>query len=297
MKSTLRILTLAAASGIPLLAQQAASSPDQSVALPQAIIPQTPPSAPGSTQAATASAVPVPSTANSPEVANNELRPVAGELVSKLDTKSAKTGDSVVIRTAEKATTSTGLEIPKGSRIVGHVTDVEAEGKSGDNSRLAIKFDHAQLKSGQSLPIKSVIQSISPAGGGTGGTEAFGGSPVVSAAEPGSGGAMAGSRGPATMGSPSAGGPQTAPSAGMSQPGAATTSVGGPPPVGTVVAKNGNVAIRTTAIPGVLLAGNINGQPFSNASGALLGARQNVHLDGGTMMVVAIATSPAGNAR
>jgi hypothetical protein len=67
--------------------------------------------------------------------------------------------------------------------------------------------------------------------------------------------------------------------------------------VGTVVAKNGNVAIRTTAIPGVLLAANLNGQPFSNASGALLSSQQNVHLDGGTVLTLAIATAPIGNAR
>jgi hypothetical protein len=59
-----------------------------------------------------------------------------------------------------------------------------------------------------------------------------------------------------------------------------------------VIATKGNIAIRTTSIPGVLLVGSINGQPFSNAAGALLGAKQDVHLDGGTVMVVAIATAP-----
>jgi hypothetical protein len=63
--------------------------------------------------------------------------------------------------------------------------------------------------------------------------------------------------------------------------------------VGTVVARKGNIAIRTTAIPGVLLVGNANGQPFSNASGALVGAQQDVSLNNGTVMVVAIAMMPA----
>jgi hypothetical protein len=65
------------------------------------------------------------------------------------------------------------------------------------------------------------------------------------------------------------------------------------PVAGTVVAKNGNIAIRTTAIPGIFLAGNVNGQPFSNAAGALLGAKQDVHLEGGTVMVLAIAAAPS----
>jgi hypothetical protein len=58
---------------------------------------------------------------------------------------------------------------------------------------------------------------------------------------------------------------------------------------GAVVARQGNVDIKTTAIPGVLLAVAANGQPFSNASGALLGAKQNVRLDGGTRVELAVA--------
>lgn len=65
---------------------------------------------------------------------------------------------------------------------------------------------------------------------------------------------------------------------------------------GTVVATQGNVEIKTTAIPGVLLAVASNGQPFSNASGALLGAKQNVHLDGGTRVELAVADTGARGA-
>ncbi len=66
------------------------------------------------------------------------------------------------------------------------------------------------------------------------------------------------------------------------------------PAPGTIVARNGNVAIRTTAIPGVLLANALNGQPFANASGLLVGARRDIHLDEGTRMVVAVAGTPQG---
>ena len=65
-----------------------------------------------------------------------------------------------------------------------------------------------------------------------------------------------------------------------------------------MVATKGSLAIRTTAIPGVFLVGNVTGQPFSNAAGALLGAKQDVQLDGGTQMVLAIIpASPAANVR
>ena len=68
----------------------------------------------------------------------------------------------------------------------------------------------------------------------------------------------------------------------------------GMPAPGTIVARQGNVAIRTTSIPGVLLANDINGLPFSNASGLLLGARRDIQLAGGTQMVVAVAAAPQG---
>jgi len=80
------------------------------------------------------------------------------------------------------------------------------------------------------------------------------------------------------------------------QPGTADQNTTAPaasnPAPGSIVARNGNVAIRTTSVPGVLLANDIHGLPFSNASGMLLGARRDVHLDGGTRLVLAIAMAP-----
>ena len=43
---------------------------------------------------------------------------MSGELQDKLDSKTAKVGDSVVVKTAD------GTEIPKGTKLVGRVTDV-----------------------------------------------------------------------------------------------------------------------------------------------------------------------------
>ena len=83
---------------------------------------------------------------------------------------------------------------------------------------------------------------------------------------------------------------------GNMQPGAADQSTNGSSPApGSLVARNGNVAIRTTSVPGILLANDIHGLPFSNASGLLLGARRDVHLEGGTRLVLAVATAPQSN--
>ena len=89
--------------------------------------------------------------------------------------KSAKPGDSVVVKTNENVTTG-GAEIPKGSKLVGQVTNVQPRGDGKDNSQIAIQFDKAELKGGQTVAIESVIQSVSPAAGS--GTDISAPSPV-----------------------------------------------------------------------------------------------------------------------
>ena len=84
--------------------------------------------------------------------------------------------------------------------------------------------------------------------------------------------------------------PQSAPA----DSSAAAPAPAGYPAAGTVVAKNGNIAIATTSIPGVLLANNAPGQQdprMAKASSILLGAKRDIQLDGGTQMVVAVAAS------
>ena len=266
--TSIRILAFATIASLPLLAQQPSPSPQPATgSSPQATTPQN----------GAEAAQPAPRTANSPEAGSLQLRPISGELVDKLDSKNAKTGDAVVVKTTEQATTANGIEIPKGSKITGHVVDVAPKGQGGDNSRLTIQFDQAEIKGGQNLPIRSVIESVAPAGTAAG-PDAVSGPPPTAPPS----GSAAGS-------SPSTG---TSAAASPSQPAASAAEPGSAPAPGTVVATKGNLAIRTTAIPGILLIGNVTGQPFSNAAGALLGAKQDVHLDGGTVMVVAITAAP-----
>lgn len=238
----------------------------------------------------TSPAVPVPSTANSPEATNGSLRPVKGELVTKIDSKSAKPGQSVVVKTTEKATTANGVVIPKGSKIVGHVTQVQAHSKETPNSQVTVKFDEADLKNGQKMPIQSVLQSVGSAADQMAANENGMGAGTPMGA-PSSGAPMAGA--PGTSGS------ATASTATQNNTVAAmqgdTAAGNGQPAPGTVVATQNGVAVKTTAIPGVLIASEADGKPASNASGAIVGARQNVHLDGGTKVVLAIAEIPSQN--
>jgi hypothetical protein len=313
-------VAVATLSSFPVTAQQQQQTPQQQQASPsQQTAPaqqSTPTATPDSEPAQNSAATQANPAASVPSAAQAQLQPVNGELVGKLDSSSAKTGDSVVVKTKENVKTADGTDIPKGSKLVGHVTGVQPRGEGKENSQIAIKFDHAELKGGQNLAIESVIQSVSPAGndsasnnGGNYGGPMAGGMSPNGGAGPGtgvtgggtaSGGSMNnGGRSGQTNGAPmssSAQGSMPGSTQDSGQPGTGAPGGGNTPTPGSIVARSGNVAIRMTSIPGVLLANNVNGQPFSNASGMLLGARQDIKLDGGTQVVLAVAAVPGAGA-
>jgi hypothetical protein len=213
------------------------------------------------------------------------MSPVNGELVSKLDSKTAKTGDSVVVQTKASVKTADGTEIPKGSKLVGHVLGAKPSG-AGENSQVVLQFDHFELKGGQNVAVHSQIRSIAPAGDAatTSRSGAMSAPPAGGSSSPSSpsaNGTSGGSKGSASPQGPGG------------DPGAAAGN--GAPAAGTVVARIGQIAIATTSVPGVLLANNAPGQQdprMAQASSILLGAKQDIQLDGGTQMVVGVA--PAG---
>jgi hypothetical protein len=260
------VTTLFAMASFPLLAQQPPPASQPASPATQ----QTPSgTSPQSSQAAAAA----------------EMSPVSGELVSKLDSKTAKAGDSVVVQTKAPVKTADGTEIPKGSKLVGRVMGVHAS-EAGDNSQVVVKFDHLELKGGQSVPVQSQIQSIGPAAGAA--SAATSEAPAAGSSNPNAAGA-AGANGS----SRASGAPQSTPGGS----GAAPAGNGGAPAAGTIVARTGNIAIRTTSVPGVLVANNEPGQAdprMAQASSILLGAKQDIQLDGGTQMVVGVSAAGGG---
>jgi hypothetical protein len=257
MKTCTALVTgLFALASFPLWAQQATPS-DR-------------PNSPATQQNPTETA---PPTSSSPGAAavTAPMSPVNGELVNKLDSKTAKSGDSVVVQTKKGIKTPDGTEIPKGSKVVGHVIAVRPS-QSGQNSQMMLVFDRVELKGGKAMPVHSQIQSISPA-------DPASGSPSPSAPN-GAGAAQ-----------PSGGAAQSTGGAGP-----ASAANGGPAP-GTLVGQSGAIAIRTTSIPGVLVANNAPGQQdprMADVSSILLGAKGDIDLDGGTVIVVGIAPTGAG---
>lgn len=246
--------------------------------------------------------------ANNSDSASVRFEPVKCELVSKLDSKSAKAGDAVVVKTTEKLVTAEGSVVPKGARLVGHVTDVQAHGENHADSSMTIAFDRAELKRGQTLAIHSVIESIAP--------------PAVAASavsvdnedsmSASMGAGMAASSRPMGVGRNGGGvvggaaGAATATNSGIaSNTGAAsdialqstaarsTESLAGMGPTASDGLHGGFTAAspgaHATAIPGLMLAGDASG----TASGTLYASHRNIHLDSGTQILLLVADAGA----
>ena len=302
MKKFLVLWTVLAVSSLPLLAQQADATVTQSATASTTGV--------NANQSANANAQagPASAQASGSASANAEMRPVNTELVGKLDSKSAKAGDAVVVKTTKKVKTADGLVIPKGSRLIGHVAAVQAHASGQADSSMTLAFDRAELKSGESVGIHSVIETVTPPvsavaadsfesdnavaapiGGGarSGGGGRLGGGLVGGAA--GGAGSVAGgatSNLGATSGSAASSlgattGGAVRSTAGVA--GGATAGVGSG--VGAAAGAGGSLAAHATGILGVMLAGDASG----SASGTLTASRKNIHLDSGTQLVMGVA--------
>ena len=92
-----------------------------------------------------------------------EMSSVTGELQGKLDTQSAKVGDRVTLKTTGKVQIPDGTVIPRGARLVGHITEVQAHNNDRAIAQMGIVFDRVELKNGETLPIHTLIRALRPA--------------------------------------------------------------------------------------------------------------------------------------
>ena len=81
-------------------------------------------------------------------------------LVSSLDAKRNKAGDRVEARTTQDVKQDGKVVWKKGTRLLGHVTQVKAQAKGEAPSQLGIAFDHAVLHNGQEMPFGATIQAL-----------------------------------------------------------------------------------------------------------------------------------------
>jgi hypothetical protein len=96
-------------------------------------------------------------------VGGNQLQAgstMQAELTKPLDARKNKVGDSVIAKTIHDVTSGGRVVVPKGSKLVGHVTEVRTQTKDQAGSALGIAFDHAMLKNGTKFPVSLTVQAI-----------------------------------------------------------------------------------------------------------------------------------------
>jgi len=85
---------------------------------------------------------------------------IPATLSKPVDARKAKSGDQVMAKTTQDVRADSGVMIPRGSRLVGHVTDAKAKAKGDSESALGIAFDRAILRNGQEVPLNATIRAL-----------------------------------------------------------------------------------------------------------------------------------------
>jgi hypothetical protein len=227
------------------------------------------------------------------------------ELSSPIDSKKCKPGDAVNARTREAVKSEGKTVIPRGAKVVGHVTQASARAKGETESALGIVFDKAILKNGQEIPLSVGIQALaaaqSSASAAGSDVDTFGGagaSAVGSGAGGGRGGlggvtsAAGGAVGAVTntaanVGGAAGGAVNSAAGAGGSIVGASKGAVGGLNAAGQLTSNSQGVF----GLNGL----NLSAAAANSTQGSVITSTgKNVHLDSGTRMLL-VSQAQAGS--
>jgi len=81
-------------------------------------------------------------------------------LTKSVDSKKAKEGDEVTAKTTSTTKAVGQRTIPKGTKLIGHITKANARAKGDSESALGILFDRAEVAKGREVPIHAVVQAL-----------------------------------------------------------------------------------------------------------------------------------------
>lgn len=198
------------------------------------------------------------------------------ELVKPVDAKKNKVGDEVIAKTTHDVKSDGHVVIPKGSKLVGHVSEVKARSKEQHVSQLGIAFDRAILKDGTEMPLTLSIQAI---GSGSANAAALEDETLASG-NVGATGSSSASRGGGVLGGVRSTAGGVANTAGTTA-GTAVNSVGnaGGAVSGSLSANSQGVV----GLPGL----SLSTQSSTSANASVITSQAgNVHLDSGTEMIL-----------
>ena len=237
-----------------------------------------------STASPEASSPPAQSAAGRPAADQGGRRIAPGsvipvELTRTVDAKKARTGDEVVAKVTQDMKSQSGeVVVSKDTKVIGHVTGVQARNKEQKESQLAIAFDRAVTKDGNAVELPMSIQAViaqqnsnpnAPASNMPAATPSPGGG------MPGGGAGGAGRTG--SMSSPQASNPSPPPAASA---GTAAPDSGGevPHPV---------INFQTQGVIGI---SNVTLSPApAGAQGSVMTSeKSNVKLESGTVLLLKV---------
>lgn len=209
---------------------------------------------------------------------------IYAELNKSIDSRKAKVGDPVQIKVTQAVLSHGEIAIPKGSKIVAHLTEAKASSKEQPQAELAIALDKAVLKDRTEVPLNSAtIQAIEGVnniigpdqsmGGTSGGADQRGSDRGGMPGLPGYGGTPGANSG---MGSAS---PMGQPSPNVGPAASGSDSRSGAPRSSAPLTANSHGVI---GMPGVTLS------ITPNLGSVLVANGKNVKLDSGTQLVLRV---------
>jgi hypothetical protein len=212
-------------------------------------------------------------------------------LSQPVDAKKNKPGDQVTARTTEATKSEGKVVIPKGSKLIGHVTECKQRSKEEKESALGIVFDKAILKNGEEIPLNVTIRALaaaqSAAATSAGGDDLSAGGGAMGSARASGGGALGGVR--STAGAATGAVTNTAANAGGVASGAVNSTVNAAGATRGAVGGLNTAGQLTSNSQGVFgLEGlNLNAAASNSTQGSLItSTSKNVHLDSGTHLLL-----------
>ena len=227
------------------------------------------------------------------------------ELSQSVDSKKAKAGDPITARTTEAIKRDGQVVIPKGTKLIGHVTRASAKSKGDADSALAVQFDRAILKDGREMPLQATVQALAaeprvaavgpedlqPAGNIEGG--------AAGAGSAGNRGVVGGVG--STVGAAASGAASTVPRTTENATGAVNSTVSsaananGRAEAG--LSQSGELLPTSRGVFG-LNGLNLNANAANSTEGSVItSAGKNVHLDSGTRMLLVTQAATSASAR
>jgi hypothetical protein len=212
-------------------------------------------------------------------------------LSQPVDARKNKPGDQVTAKTTEATKSEGKVVIPRGTKLIGHVTECKQRGKEEKESALGIVFDRAVLKNGEEIPLNVTIRALAAAqaaaSSSLGGDDLSAGGGAMGSARSSGGGALSGVR--STTGAAAGTVTNTAGNAGGVAGGAvnSTANVAGATR-GAVGGLNaaGQLTSNSQGVFG-LEGLNLTSAASNSTQGSLItSTSKNVHLESGTQLLL-----------